>query len=73
MANLAVQLARDVLEMQRTIDLQEREITRLQRIEEQYHELLDSSLAHSQKMVGGLLALTATPGVMEALEANRQT
>jgi len=61
-----VDLAWQVIEMQRTIDEQERQITRLMRIEEDYNSLMDSSLEHGRAMMGNVLKLCLTPGVVEA-------
>ena len=65
-----VDFAHQILEMQDTISAQHREITRLMWYEEQYHELLGDSLDHNAKMLGGLLTLAMTPGVVEACAAN---
>jgi hypothetical protein len=64
-----VDLAWQVIEMQRTIDEQERQITRLMRIEEDYNSLMDSSLEHGRAMMGNVLKLCMTPGVVEACRA----
>jgi hypothetical protein len=61
-----VDFAWQVIEMQRTIDAQEREITRLMKIEEDYNSLLDSSIEHGRAMMGNVLKLCMTPGVIEA-------
>ena len=64
-----VDLAWQVIEMQRTIDAQERQITRLMRTEEDYIALLESSTAHGRAMMGNVLELCMTPGVVEACQA----
>ena len=64
-----VDFAWQVIEMQRTIDAQERQITRLMRIEEDYNALLDSSMEHGRAMMGNVLKLCMTPGVVEACQA----
>lgn len=53
----AVKLAYEILDMQDEIARLNREVTRLMKIEEDYHRLVGDSLEHSQKMVGGILAL----------------
>jgi hypothetical protein len=39
------------------------------RIEEEYNNLLDSNIQHSQVMMGNLLTLCLTPGVVDACQA----
>lgn len=67
-----VDFAWQVIDMQRTINEQDREITRLMKIEEDYHKLLDSSIEHNRIMMGNVLELCMTPGVIEACKANRK-
>ena len=50
-----VYLAWQVIEMQRTLDAQELQITRLMRIEEDYNQLLQSSIEHGRAMMGNVL------------------
>jgi hypothetical protein len=64
-----VDFAWQVIEMHRTILDQEREIERLTRIEENYNDLLNSSVEHSKAMMGNVLKMCMTPGVVEACEA----
>jgi hypothetical protein len=64
-----IDFAWQVIEMRRTIEEQERQITRLMRIEEEYNNLLDSNIQHSQVMMGNLLTLCLTPGVVDACQA----
>lgn len=52
-----VKFAHEILDMQDEIVRLNREVTRLMKIEEDYNRLLNDSLQHSQKMVGGVLAL----------------
>lgn len=52
-----VKFAHEILDMQDEIVRLNREVTRLLKIEEDYHRLLDDSIKHSEKMVGGVLAL----------------
>lgn len=65
-----VDFAWQVIEMQRTIEAQEAELARLRRIERDYDELLSSSLRHGEVMMGNLLELCMTPGVVDALRVN---
>lgn len=67
-----VDFAWQVIDMQRTINEQDREIARLMKIEEDYHKLLDSSIEHNRIMMGNVLELCMTPGVIEACKANRK-
>lgn len=63
-----VDLAWQIIEMQRTILEQERKIERLARIEKDYNELLDSSLKYGNAMMGNMLKLYMTPGIVKACE-----
>jgi hypothetical protein len=65
----ATQLANDILGMQERIESLEHEVTRLMGYEEKYNALLNDSLAHSEKMVGGMLGLLMKPGVVDAIKA----
>ena len=67
-----VDFAWQVIDMQRTIDEQDREITRLMQYEKKYHDLLDSSIESNLTMMGNVLELCMTPGVIEACKANRK-
>ena len=64
-----VDFAWQVIEMQRTIDAQDRQITRLMRIEGDYNQLMESSIEHGRAMMGNVLKLCMTPGVVEACRA----
>ena len=61
-----VDFAWQVIEMQRTLDAQELQITRLMRIEEDYNQLLQSSIEHGRAMMGNVLKLCMMPGVVGA-------
>jgi hypothetical protein len=66
-----VHFAQEVLQMQDRIDFLECEVMELREYRDKYHELLDSSTAHSAQMMGNLLALALKPGVMSALAAGK--
>lgn len=53
----ATQLAHEILDMQDEIARLNREVTRLLKIEEEYYQLLNGSIEHSHKMIGGILTL----------------
>lgn len=61
-----VSFAREILQMQDRIDFLEGEVMELREYRDKYLELLDSSAAHSARMVGSLIALAIKPGVLEA-------
>jgi cell division septum initiation protein DivIVA len=61
-----VKFAHEVLDMQDRIIELEREVTRLQRIEDSYNELLTSSIQHSEKMMFNTLNMLLVPGVGES-------
>lgn len=63
-----IQFANDVLDMQQRLREQEEELWHLREVEKKYRELLGSSLAHSEHMVGQTLRLLMTPGVVEACQ-----
>jgi hypothetical protein len=66
-----VDFAYQVIEMNERIRDLEFENERLRRFENDYNELLNESLAHSQAMMGNTLKLFLTPGVIEACQENR--
>jgi hypothetical protein len=68
----AVSFAFEVIEMQQTIVAQEREITRLLKIEEEYKSLLESSLNHGNVMMGNYMRVLLTPGVAEKFVENSE-
>lgn len=66
-----VDFAYQVIEMHERIRDLEFENNRLRQYEHDYHELLHSSLAHNQAMMGNTLKLFLTPGVIEACQSNK--
>ena len=62
-----VAFARQVIAMQDIIEAQAEELIRLQCVEKNYKELLNSSLQHSQHMAFGMLKLAMLPGVAKAI------
>ena len=68
-----IDFARQVIDMQETLDWQTDEISRLLEIEKKYKALLGESLEHSQTMVGNMFKLFTTPGVLDAcVDANKE-
>lgn len=67
-----VNFAHDILAMQRRIEELEFQVERLLPYEAKYHQLIDEGIQHSQQMLGGILKLAMTPGVMDAISANNQ-
>jgi hypothetical protein len=61
-----VDLAYQIIGMDRTITAQAAELERLRGVEERYNELLSSSLKHGQHMMHNLLDVLMTPGVADA-------
>lgn len=62
-----VGLAYEILGMQRELEILRDENMRLQGIEKKYHDLLDSSISHNQRMMFGVLDIAMTPGVIDAI------
>lgn len=50
-----VNFAHDILSMNSTINNLQREVARLEKIEQEYNDLLKNSMQHSQDMMGNLL------------------
>jgi hypothetical protein len=65
-----VDFAYQVIEMKQRISNLEFENNRLRRIEHEYNELLNESLAHNQVMIDNTLKLFLIPGVIEACQKN---
>lgn len=78
--NFSLAGALDRMERQQSdINILLNELHRLRGIETDYHdlmrryrELLDSSVAHGEHMVGGLLKIATTPGVLDAISNANQ-
>jgi hypothetical protein len=66
-----VHFAHQVLAMQERIEDLEIENERLRKYEADYHELMNSSLSHNAAMMGNILKLCTTPGVVEACVEHR--
>lgn len=64
----AISLAYEIVDLHQRLEDAEREVTRLRHIETQYEALLRSSISHSHAMMGNVLNLCMTPGVMEAAQ-----
>ena len=61
------ELACNLLDLADGYEEQQRELEELREYKRLYTELLDNSIKHSHKMVGGMLDVLLTPGVSEAL------
>jgi hypothetical protein len=64
--------AKEILLMQSRIEDLEYENSRLRMFEDKYNTMLDESLEHSQRMVGTMLKLVMTPGVIEACQKSKE-
>ena len=67
-----VDMAWQVIEMQRTIQAQELELARLYNIEAAYNKLLADSINHSRAMMGNMLNVLLTPGVAETFTSTTE-
>ena len=65
-----VDFAYQIIEMQTKIVELEIENERLRRYERDYQELMDQSLSHNATMMGNIMKLCLTPGVVEACRNN---
>jgi uncharacterized protein (DUF3084 family) len=63
--------AHQVIDLHDRIAYLEAENARLQKYEQDYHNLLDSSMQHNQIMMMNMLQVCSTPGVVDAMMANR--
>lgn len=63
-----VSFAHEILDMEQTIRWQRKEIARLQHIEQDFNELLTSSLSYSRDMMLNLVGVMSAPGVIEAVK-----
>jgi hypothetical protein len=61
-----VDFAYQIIDMQRRIEHLEAENENLRHYRKEYMDLLDRDIKHGKEMMGGLLDLCMTPGVMEA-------
>jgi chemotaxis regulatin CheY-phosphate phosphatase CheZ len=60
-------MALDIIELTDAFYEQEIELQELREYKRKYAELLDDSIKHSNKVMGGMLDVLLTPGVGEAL------
>ena len=68
--NDIVDMAYQIIEMDRIIQDQRYEIEHLKQFEKLYFELLDNDIKHGKEMVGNILKTLLTPNVLPALEKN---
>ena len=66
---MAVQMAEEVLNMHHELERLREECAELREYRDKYLAELDNSIAHNQHMIGGLLELAMTPGVLDAVVA----
>lgn len=66
-----VDFAYQIIGMQNKIIALEIENERLRKFESDYNDLLDSSMKHNSVMMGNILNLCLTPGVIEACSKNK--
>jgi hypothetical protein len=62
-----VDIAHQVLDMHQELMLLRAEVAELRDYRKKYIESLNSGIRHSEEMLGGILNLALTPGVMEAI------
>lgn len=62
-----VDFAYQVIEMDRRIQQLEAENAELVHYKDKYRDLLDSSVQHGAAMMGNILDICMTPGVMDAI------
>lgn len=67
-----VDMAYEIIDMHKTIEYLEQEVIHLKQYEKKYLALLDDSMRHSHKTMENLLKLTLTPGVAEAMVADKE-
>jgi hypothetical protein len=65
-----VDFAYQIIDMNRKIEQLEHENEELRDYKEKYMDLLDSSMSHNASMMGNILNLCMTPGVIDACRAN---
>lgn len=68
-----VDLAWQIIEMRQTIEDQQRELEHLRWLKEHLYERLASHERHGDAMMGEVLKMCLTPGVVEAMGANMET
>jgi hypothetical protein len=65
-----VDFAYQVIEMQELINALVEENSQLRDYKEKYQKLLDEDTKHHKAMMGNILSLCLTPGVVEACQKN---
>jgi hypothetical protein len=66
----AVDMAYEVVNMDRELQRLRAQVADLEEYKQRYHELLSESIDHGRHMIGGLLDLALTPGVLDACAAS---
>lgn len=69
----AVKFAHDILDMQERIFKLEADVAYFQPYEKKFLDLQRQDIEHNQKMLGGILQIAMTPGVMEAIGKSHET
>lgn len=68
MSNFAVQLASEILELKEENERLKHENFQLRAYRDKYNELLGQSVAHGEKMMGGILELLLTKDITDRPE-----
>lgn len=68
-----VEFARQILEMHEEVLWLRGEVAELREYRDKYTEELNRSISHSRDMLGGILQIAMTPGVMDAIDANHRS
>lgn len=68
-----VDMAYQVIEMDRELQRLRSDKVELIELRKKYMELLNGSIAHGEHMIGGLLKIALTPGVMDAIEQHNSS
>ena len=66
------EFASEILSMDDELHRLRAEVTRLKQVERDYIELLNSDIKHGEQMMGNVLQLVMTPGVMDACRAAKE-
>jgi hypothetical protein len=67
-----VDFAYQIIDMHNSNERLKDELAELREYRQKYFDLLNSSTAHSQAMVGSILKIAMTPGVLDAISTSNK-
>lgn len=67
-----VDFAHQIIDMHRLIQRQANELEEAREYQKKYFALIQSDIEHGRHMIGGILQIAMTPGVMDAIDKHNK-